>query len=151
MGDLPSFLSPLLEDTRGTRLKLLAAWDGLPVDLQIGLLDALGESRVPRELALKALASPNAYVRYLAAGPAYDWWSYEIRRRPEGDGDADAAGVEGKDSRRPWRDVLARLQDDPDPLAAFAQREHQRAPTTGPPTRRAGPPSCLARPSRSSP
>src|SRR5262249_54425162 len=39
-----------------------------------GLLDALGESRVPRELALKALGSQNAYVRYLAAS-RYPWGS----------------------------------------------------------------------------
>jgi hypothetical protein len=102
----------------GARLKLLAAWDGPPVDLQVGLLDA--PRGLPRELALKAMASPNAYVRYLAAGRAYDFWSYEIRHRPKGDGGAAATG---EDTTQLWRDVAARVRDDPDPLVRHAWAE----------------------------
>jgi hypothetical protein len=119
MSDLPSFLSPLLQDTPGARLKILVAWDSLPVDLQLGLLDA--PRGIPLELALKAIASPNAYVRYLAACRAYDFWWYESRRRPGGDGGV--ARVEGEDRTQLWRDVAARLRDDSDPLVRHAWDE----------------------------
>jgi hypothetical protein len=71
MSAVPPHLRPLVEDTPGSRLRLLAAWDGLSVDSQIIVLTALRGSYpgvIPENFAQKALASPNAYVRYLAAG-----------------------------------------------------------------------------------
>jgi hypothetical protein len=122
MGDLPSFVSPLLEDTPGARLKLLAAWEGLPVDLQIGLLDALGEGRVPGELAFKAIKSPNAYVRYLAARSLVREMRWGAIRWPL-EGDGRSAAVETGDAKASWQDVVGRLRADPDPLVRHASDE----------------------------
>jgi hypothetical protein len=125
MDDLPSFLSPLVGDTPGGQLKLLAAWDGLPIELQIGLLDAFGEGRVPGELALKAIASPNAYVRYLGARSL----AQELpvtRRRLEGDGGS--AAVKTEDTTQLWRDIACRLRGDPDPLVRHALDERATWP-----------------------
>jgi hypothetical protein len=121
MSDLPSFLSPLLRDTRGGRLKLLAAWDGLTVDSQIRLLDALDVSAVPDELARKASSSPNAYVRYLAAR------SIAAKLGEGAIGGRLGTRVilpsrEGIQSW-PWQDVVDRLRDDPDLLVRYALDE----------------------------
>jgi hypothetical protein len=59
------YLQELLLDKPSSKLKLLAAWDGLLVESQIKILKAV--KCVPHELKIKALSSPNAYVRYLVA------------------------------------------------------------------------------------
>lgn len=68
---LPSHLMDLLYPTPSGTAKLIAAWDGLSVETQLQILGSLDEARFPWYLAQKvrrkALDSPNAYVRYLAA------------------------------------------------------------------------------------
>jgi hypothetical protein len=59
------YLQELLQDQSSSRLKLLAAWDGLSIETQIKILNIV--KRIPHELKIKALSSPNAYVRYLVA------------------------------------------------------------------------------------
>jgi hypothetical protein len=64
-------LEELLKDTPMGRIKLLAAWDSLSTETQIRLLAVMrekGRTRVgDRPIWLKALSSPNEYVRYLSA------------------------------------------------------------------------------------
>jgi hypothetical protein len=67
MRAVPPHLRPLVEDTPSSGLRLLAAWDGLSVESQIIVLTRPGAyGAISEQLAQKALASPNAYVRYLA-------------------------------------------------------------------------------------
>lgn len=69
--NLPCHLSPLLQPTPSGVAKLIAAWDGLHPETHILLLNELKNARFPAYLAkkirFKALDSPIAYVRYLAA------------------------------------------------------------------------------------
>ena len=65
-------LKELLENTPSSRMKILAAWDGLSIETQIKLLHALTKGKyLPlsfhRDIIAKALKSPNEYIRYLAA------------------------------------------------------------------------------------
>jgi hypothetical protein len=71
---LEDHLKELLQDTPSGRMKLLATWDALSLETQMKLLHALTAN--PRvglhsDIALKALESPHAYVRYLAARAMY--------------------------------------------------------------------------------
>ena len=68
--ELPKYLLPLLEPRPSGEAKLLAAWDGLSVEHQVLLLEHLGRHGHlgwTNRIRGKALVSPNAYVRYLAA------------------------------------------------------------------------------------
>lgn len=68
---LPPHLKVLLSPTPSGTAKLLAAWDGLIIESQIELLLALNQdkhhSNLAKKILYKALDSPNAYIRYLAA------------------------------------------------------------------------------------
>lgn len=94
---MSDFLAPLLEPKPSAMLKLVAAWDGLSLESQMTLLEALRAAPngvLPDEIARKALASPNTYLRFLTA---------KMIGRKEGD---------------PLLDMIAR---DPDPLVRSAQ------------------------------
>src|SRR5262249_723832 len=69
MIDLPPHLQPLVEDSQGGRMRLVAAWGGLSVESQIALLAYFREHQreLPNPIVIKALDSPIAYVRYLVA------------------------------------------------------------------------------------
>lgn len=65
-------LKELLESTPSSRMKILAAWDGLSIETQIKLLHALANGgrlhlSFHRDIIAKALKSPNEYIRYLVA------------------------------------------------------------------------------------
>jgi len=64
---LPPYLGELLRPTPSGVAKLIAAWDGLSVETQILLLDRLADVGMEDAIRAKAMESPNAYVRYLAA------------------------------------------------------------------------------------
>lgn len=68
---LPEYLWDLLAPTPHGNAKLLAAWDGLTTESHMRVLSALKIATYPQHLAKrvmeKALESPNAYIRYLAA------------------------------------------------------------------------------------
>jgi hypothetical protein len=103
VGELPKYLQPLLEPRPSGEAKLLAAWDGLCTEHQILLLDSLGKhGRLDwtTKIRAKALATPNAYVRYLAA-----------RGFHPSDHDADGMVL--------WK----RIGDDPEPLVRHAPFE----------------------------
>ena len=69
--ELPDFIFDLLQPTPSCVEKILAAWDGLSVETQLILLSNIDDVPTPvyliERVKLKALGSPNAYVRYLAA------------------------------------------------------------------------------------
>lgn len=60
---LPEYLHELVENTPSSRLKLLAAWDGLTVETQIQTLKS--GINISDELKCKILSTKNAYVQYL--------------------------------------------------------------------------------------
>lgn len=62
-------IQEFLTDTPSSRLKLLAAWDGLSIDTQIEVLWNLGHAEfgIHSQICERVLQSPNEYVRYLAA------------------------------------------------------------------------------------
>lgn len=62
---IETYLQELIQDRESSRLKLLAAWDGLSIEAQIKILNTV--KQIPHQLKLKALSSPNDYVRYLVA------------------------------------------------------------------------------------
>ena len=68
---LPSHLIDLLDPTPHGNAKLLAAWDGLTLESHMQVLMELKTVTYPEHLAkrvmVKALESPNAYIRYIAA------------------------------------------------------------------------------------
>ena len=67
---MSDFFAPLLEPKPSAAFKLIAAWEGLSLESQMKLLLALKDTRrgiLPDEIARKALSSPNAYLRFLAA------------------------------------------------------------------------------------
>ncbi|MBN1509081.1 MAG: hypothetical protein JW955_19705 [Sedimentisphaerales bacterium] len=100
---LPPYLLPLLEPRPCGEAKLLAAWDGLCTEHQILLLDSLGKHGHldwTTKIRAKALETPNAYVRYLAARDF----------RP------DDAEAEEADLRR-------RIDSDDEPLVRYAVLE----------------------------
>ncbi|MDH3503400.1 MAG: hypothetical protein OEZ41_05940 [Nitrospirota bacterium] len=71
MRELPSHLRDLLNPTPSGTAKLLAAWDGLAMESQMQVLISLDETEhqdyLIKKVLDKALDSPNAYIRYLAA------------------------------------------------------------------------------------
>lgn len=87
--DLPEYLEEFLHSTRSSFDKLLAAWDGLSVETQIKLLTKLEEKKdserrktpnneyLYKKVFLKALDSPNSYVRYLAVRNLYPIVEYD--------------------------------------------------------------------------
>jgi hypothetical protein len=67
--NLPSYLYDMVQPLPSSRDKLLAVWDGLSVENQIQILEHLRKCWFPilsKEVYLKALGSPNAYIRYVA-------------------------------------------------------------------------------------
>lgn len=61
-------LVSLIANTPSASLKLSAAWDGLSAESQMEVLHAIGGRRgLPSDVATKAMASQNAFVRCLAA------------------------------------------------------------------------------------
>lgn len=66
---VPDYLLPLLQATPSSIAKLIGAWDGLGVELQIQILSRLQKIVIHDFLAYrvrkKALDSPNAYVHIL--------------------------------------------------------------------------------------
>ena len=119
---MPVFLVPLLEHTPAAHLKLLAAWDGLSVESQITLLTVFREREqsISKDLALQALASPNAYVRYLAAVTVDD--AAVTARGAQANGSADGNLIEpGGD--QPAASLAARIQFDDNPLVRYALLE----------------------------
>lgn len=101
--ELPTYLLPLLEPRPCGEAKLLAAWDGLCTEHQILLLDSLGKEghlNWTRKIRAKALTTPNAYVRYLAA-----------RGFCPSDKNADDLAVNN------------RISEDPEPLVRYAPLE----------------------------
>jgi hypothetical protein len=69
--EFPDFIFDLLQPTPSCVEKILAAWDGLCIETQLILLSKIDDIPTPvyliERVKLKALGSPNAYVRYLAA------------------------------------------------------------------------------------
>ncbi|WP_419657519.1 uncharacterized protein Dvar_66640 [Desulfosarcina variabilis str. Montpellier] len=93
---VPAYLVDLLQPTPSGTSKLIAAWDGLSVETQIQILLALEETKVPeyqsKKVRYKALDSPNAFVRYLAAKQFcffddYDEEGKALKERIETDSD----------------------------------------------------------------
>lgn len=105
---LPPYLMDLLHPTPSGAAKLIAAWDGLAVETQVQILTTLDEAKLPIYLAQKvrrkALDSPNAYVRYLAAKKYY---FYTFR---------------GNDNEE-TKAIRDRIEMDPDPLVKFCLLE----------------------------
>jgi hypothetical protein len=99
---LPRYLDPLIQPTPSGVAKLLAAWDGLSVETQMMVLSRLNkhDEYLGRQVRLKALASENAYIRYLA--------SHGVVLRSD-----DAADME----------IKARIEADPDPLVRYSTKE----------------------------
>ncbi|MGE0824695.1 MAG: hypothetical protein AB7G75_07185 [Candidatus Binatia bacterium] len=68
---LSPYLMDLLSPTPSGVTKLLAVWEDLDVETQIQVLISLDEAGFPiyleQKVRRKALDSPNAYIRYLAA------------------------------------------------------------------------------------
>lgn len=100
--ELPSYLLPLIEPRPSGEAKLLAAWDGLSTEHQILLLTlrSHGPLGLTTKIRGKALASTNAYVRYLAA--------------------------QGFQASRDDTEEMAlrkRIEDDPEPLVRYAPLE----------------------------
>lgn len=63
------YLQDLIKDKPSSNLKLLAVWDSLLIETQIKILSVI--ETIPYELKIKALESPNAYIRYLIADQLY--------------------------------------------------------------------------------
>jgi len=107
IGNVPSHLIPLLQPTPSGIAKLLAAWDGLHPETQILVLNELRHAEFPAYLAkkihLKALHSPIAYVRYLAAREF----------------------VFNRDDTEDQRAIQERIEADPDPLVRFSTMESE--------------------------
>jgi hypothetical protein len=101
-GAIPAYLQELLEPTPSGMAKLIAAWDGLTPETQIALLTAMERhgGYFYRGALEKALSSPNAYVRYLAAR--------DIR-------------LDDRDPRA--RELQAQIDNDPEPLVRYARLE----------------------------
>src|SRR6266550_8570805 len=115
-------LVPLLEDTPAANLKLLAAWDGLSVESQIAILTTFRERErsISKDVALQALASPNAYVRYLAAVTVEDAAVEPPDEQVDEDADASLADPDGsQDMLR----LAERIQRDDNPLVRYALLE----------------------------
>jgi len=101
--ELLSYLRALLEPRPSGEAKLLAAWDGLCIEHQILLLNSLGKHGHldwTTRIRARVLASPNAYVRYLAAKGFYP-----------SDRDSEAMALK------------KRIEDDPEPLVRYAMLE----------------------------
>jgi hypothetical protein len=83
------YFEELLKDTPMGRIKLLAAWDSLSTETQIkmlGELSAKGRTKArERPIWLKALSSPNEYVRYVAAKAIRFEQDDEIERKVASD------------------------------------------------------------------
>ena len=85
--DLPEYLEELLYSTRSSIEKLLEAWDGLSVETQIKLLTKIEEkldrhqfpnnTYLYKKVFLKAIDSPNSYVRYLSIRNLVPTMEYE--------------------------------------------------------------------------
>jgi hypothetical protein len=117
-----------VEDRPTAQLKLLAAWDGLSVESQITILRALrgrdprfSHNAITRDLALKALGSPNAYVRYMVAtGVEHALLDQNVDEGPKREG---SNGIDSHDcSARTLRELIAA---DPDPLVRNALLERE--------------------------
>jgi hypothetical protein len=128
MQDVPPLLAPLVEDRPTAQLKLLAAWDGLSVESQITILRALrgrdprfSHNAITRDLALKALGSPNAYVRYMVAtGVEHALLDQNVDEGTKREG---SNGTDSHDcSARTLRELIAA---DPDPLVRNALLERE--------------------------
>lgn len=68
--NIPEHLQELIQNKPSSRLKLLAAWDGLSVETQIRIIYTLSgqlKYSLPNELKKKISSNNNDYVRYLIA------------------------------------------------------------------------------------
>src|SRR5262249_55467599 len=112
MIDLPPHLQPLVEDSRGGRMRLVAAWGGLSVESQIALLAYFREHQreLPKQIVLEALDSPTAYVRYLVAR--------SLSAAHSGPSESESMSREPID-----QGLVDRIASDPDPLVRYAPRE----------------------------
>ena len=68
---LDAYLQELTQHRISSKLKLIAAWDGLSIETQIKILSTL--NHIPDEIKSKGLHSPNDYVRYLIADQFYPY------------------------------------------------------------------------------
>ncbi len=102
---LPPHVAALLHPTPSGTVKLVAAWDGLHVETQILILQKVPEPEFPKylrdKILVKALESPNAYVRYLAARSLHF----------------------SKDDDAERQAIKARIESDPDPLVRYCLLE----------------------------
>ena len=80
---LEPYLNDITGSTESSKLKLIAAWDGLSVETQIKIIHAIG-NRLPYEIIAKSLDSPNSYIRYLIAKEHYWDSSYEVSSNEDG-------------------------------------------------------------------
>lgn len=105
-----AFFASLIADTPSASLKLSAAWDGLSLESQMEVLQSIKDcGRLPFDVATKAMASPNAFVRYLAAECLKSKWHFGPGMRLEID-----------DEFRPAFDAAL---IDPDPLVRSVVEE----------------------------
>jgi hypothetical protein len=120
--------SDVLEDSPSGRLKLIAAWDGLPLEIQCRALrtpEPWGD--LDPHVALKALTSSNEYVRYLAARGVSlsDDDDDEHEDEDESSQVDDASGRE-RHVRSAVEELLRhRIGADPSPLVRYAQDERR--------------------------
>lgn len=112
-------LLSLVANTPSAPLKLSAAWDGLSTESQMEVLHALQHSgRLPSDVATKAMASPNAFVRYLAAERVATKKHMEFAK--EAVGVNEGIRIEVDDEFRP---AFNAALNDPDPLVRSAVEE----------------------------
>lgn len=91
---LPDHLADLVQPTPSGTAKLLAAWDGLSVESHMQLLNAIfpPNSRPGYHqfgILNKALSSPNAYIRYLAARQVKNTYNDEAQLKKVVEADPD--------------------------------------------------------------
>lgn len=105
---LPAHLKPLVAPTPSGVAKLISAWNGLSVETQIRIITSVDERKLApyllRRVQRKAMDSPNAYVRYLAAR------KLNVNHNPDED----------------EKTLRSRIEADPDPLVrhCLLETEH---------------------------
>lgn len=109
---LPAYLAELLQPTPSGVAKLLAAWDGLSVEVKIQVLTELPKLQLPeyldKKVRLKALDSKNPYVRYLAARR----FSFLSKSQSE--------EIYGKSETEKMEAIKKRIEEDSEPLVKFS-------------------------------
>ncbi len=116
---LEPYLNDITGSTESSKLKLIAAWDGLSVETQIKIIHAIG-NRLPYEIIAKSLDSPNSYIRYLIAKEHYWDSSYEVSSNEDGT----IMSQEENEDYNKNKKIVEKILNDKDPLVKSAIVTH---------------------------